>query len=90
MKTDLKIRLQQTIDHLGDNEPILIAEIQKLLADEQLVTAEQNLSQPFATLMHTEIQKQINYRRIYHNHLKLRPNESDSIEDNSFMTEFSN
>lgn len=60
MKTDLKIKLQQTIDHLGDNEPILIAEIQKLLADEQLVTAEQKLSQPFAALMHTEIQKQIN------------------------------
>lgn len=60
MKTDLKIRLQQTIDHLGDNEPILIAEIQKLLVDGQLVTAQQKVSQPFATLMSTEIQKQIN------------------------------
>lgn len=60
MKTDLKIRLQQTIDHLGDNEPILIAEIQKLLADEQLASAQPRASQPFATLMSTEIQKQIN------------------------------
>ena len=60
MKIDLKLRVQKIIDQFGDNEPILIAEIQRMLADEPLAAAQKNISQSLAQLMNIEIQKQIN------------------------------